>query len=205
MSRLVEAEIWTVAKTDQGNAVLVKPVEGDKAVPIFIGPLEAQNILLGLGEVEIPRPLTHDLLLQLLQTLDTRLVRVDIHTLNEGTYYSSLILEHDGKRLEMDSRPSDSLALAVRADCPIYISADLVEESGVSLDQLRQSVVEGDLEEEDDEDEPEAETESEPETPPPQLSELDELRNLLEQAVAQEHYEEAARLRDRIKKLEDNA
>jgi bifunctional DNase/RNase len=203
MSRLVEAEIWTVAKTDQGNAVLVKPVEGDKAVPIFIGPLEAQNILLGLGEVEIPRPLTHDLLLQLLQTLDTRLVRVDIHTLNEGTYYSSLILEHDGKRLEMDSRPSDSLALAVRADCPIYISADLVEESGVSLDQLRQSVVEGDLSEDEDEDEPEAESESEAETK--ELSELDELRTLLDQAVAQEHYEEAARLRDRIKKLEDEA
>ncbi len=201
MSRLVEAEIWTVAKTDQGNAVLVKPVEGDKAVPIFIGPLEAQNILLGLGEVEIPRPLTHDLLLQLLQTLDTRLVRVDIHTLNEGTYYSSLILEHDGKRLEMDSRPSDSLALAVRADCPIYISADLVEESGVSLDQLRQSVVEGDLDE-DDEDEPEADT-AETVTGIVPLNELDELTTLLEQAVAQEHYEEAARLRDRIKRLAD--
>jgi len=203
MSRLVEAEIWTVAKTDQGNAVLVKPVEGDKAVPIFIGPLEAQNILLGLGEVEIPRPLTHDLLLQLLQTLDTRLVRVDIHTLNEGTYYSSLILEHDGKRLEMDSRPSDSLALAVRADCPIYISADLVEESGVSLDQLRQSVVEGDLGEDDDEDEPEAETVTETVTEIVPLGELDELTTLLEQAVAQEHYEEAARLRDRIKRLAD--
>jgi len=197
MSHLVEAEIWTVAKTDQGNAVLIKPLEGDKAVPIFIGPLEAQNILLGLGEVEIPRPLTHDLLLQVLQTLDARLVRVDIHTLNEGTYYSSLILEHAGRRLEMDARPSDSLALAVRADSPIYIDVDLVEESGVSLDQLRQSVVGGSLDEEA-EDEPEGEAEESS-----VRAELDRLKSQLERAVAQEHYEEAARLRDRIRQLED--
>ncbi len=203
MSRLVEAEIWTVAKTDQGNAVLVKPLEGDKAVPIFIGPLEAQNILLGLGEVEIPRPLTHDLLLQLLQALEAKLVRVDIHTLSEGTYYSSLILERAGQRLEMDSRPSDSLALAVRANCPIYIDVDLVEESGVSLDQLRQSVVEGDLDEDEDEPEPEDELEEVSEAEPASRSELDELKVLLERAVAQEHYEEAARLRDQIKRLEE--
>ena len=193
MSNLVEAEIWTVAKTDQGNAVLVKPVGGDKAVPIFIGPLEAQNILLGLGEIDIPRPLTHDLLLSLLTTLDTRLVRVDIHTLSEGTYYSNLILEHAGRRLEVDARPSDSLALAVRADCPIYIDLDLVEESGVSLEQLQQAN-EG---AEDGDDEPEAE-------PSARDAELTDLRLRLEQAVAQEAYEEAARLRDQIQKLEDS-
>lgn len=195
MSHLVEAEIWTVAKTDQGNAVLVKPVDGDKAVPIFIGPLEAQNILLGLGEVEIPRPLTHDLLLSLLSTLETKLVRVDIHTLSEGTYYSNLILEHGGQRLEVDARPSDSLALAVRADCPIYIDLDLVEESGVSLEQLRQAAVEVDTE--DGDDEPEAE-------PTARDAERDDLRIRLDQAVAQENYEEAARLRDLLQKL-DNA
>jgi hypothetical protein len=195
VSNLVEAEIWTVAKTDQGNAVLVKPLDGDKAVPIFIGPLEAQNILLGLGEVEIPRPLTHDLLLTLLTTLDVRLVRVDIHTLSEGTYYSNLILEHGNRRLEVDARPSDSLALAVRADCPIYIDLDLVEESGVSLEQLREAAAETEVEEGDDE--PEAE-------PTLREAELADLKLRLDQAVAQENYEEAARLRDVIQKLEDS-
>jgi bifunctional DNase/RNase len=195
MSNLVQAEIWTVAKTDQGNAVLVKPVNGDKAVPIFIGPLEAQNILLGLGEVEIPRPLTHDLLLHLLTTLEARLVRVDIHTLSEGTYYSNLILEHQGRRLEVDSRPSDSLALAVRADCPIYIDLDLVEESGVSLEQLKQAAVEAEADEGDDE--PEAE-------PTVRDTQLADLRARLDQAVIQEHYEEAAQLRDQIQKLENS-
>ena len=193
MSNLVEAEIWTVAKTDQGNAVLIKPVNGDKAVPIFIGPLEAQNILLGLGEVEIPRPLTHDLLLHLLKTLEARLTRVDIHTLSEGTYYSNLILDHHGRRLEVDSRTSDALALAVRAGCPIYIEFDLVEESGVSLEQLKQAA---DAETDDCDDEPEAE-------PTAKDAELADLRARLERAVAQEHYEEAAGLRDQIQKLEN--
>lgn len=196
MSTLVEAEIWTVAKTDQGNAVLVKPLDGDKAVPIFIGPLEAQNILLGLGEVEIPRPLTHDLLLHLLTTLDTRLVRVDIHTLNEGTYYSNLILEHRGRRLEVDARPSDSLALAVRTDCPIFIASELVEESGVSLEQLKQAAVDAESEVEDGDDEPEAD-------PDLRDEELADLKAQLERAVAREGYEEAARLRDEIRRLEE--
>jgi bifunctional DNase/RNase len=189
---MLPAEIWTVAKTDQGNAVLVKPVDGDKAVPIFIGPLEAQNILLGLGEVEIPRPLTHDLLLHLLVTLEARLVRVDIHTLSEGTFYSNLVLEHQSRRFEIDARPSDSLALAVRADCPIYIDEDLVEEAGVSLEQLKQATIDAEAEEGDDE--PEAE---------PSVAEalLIDLRARLDKAVADENYEEAARLRDEIEKL----
>lgn len=195
MSHLVEAEIWTVAKTDQGNAVLVKPLDGDKAVPIFIGPLEAQNILLGLGEVEIPRPLTHDLVLHLLSALESRLVRVDIHTLSEGTYYSNLILDHRGRRLEIDSRPSDALALAVRADCPIFIDTDLVEESGVSLEQLKQAAVDSDLDSEVGDDEPEPED-------PDQESVLDRLKAQLDRAVALERYEEAARIRDEIRKLE---
>jgi bifunctional DNase/RNase len=192
VSQMLPAEIWTVAKTDQGNAVLVKPVDGDKAVPIFIGPLEAQNILLGLGEVEIPRPLTHDLLLHLLVTLEARLVRVDIHTLSEGTFYSNLVLEHQSRRFEIDARPSDSLALAVRADCPIYIDEDLVEEAGVSLEQLKQATIDAEAEEGDDE--PEAE---------PSVAEalLIDLRARLDKAVADENYEEAARLRDEIEKL----
>lgn len=194
MSALVRAEIWTVAKTDQGNAVLVKPLEGDKAVPIFIGPLEAQNILLGLGEVEIPRPLTHDLLLHLLSDLETKLLRVDIHSFSEGTYYSNLILEHRGRRLEVDARPSDSLALAVRADCPIYIAVDLIDESGVSLEQLKQAAVDADAEEGDDEPEQE---------PTARDAELADLRRRLDLAVAQELYEEAARLRDEITRLEN--
>jgi hypothetical protein len=194
---LVKAEIWTVAKTDQGNAVLVRPLNGDKAVPILIGPLEAQNILLGLGEVEIPRPLTHDLMLSMLSELGAKLNRVNIHSLSEGTYYSSLLLDFKGKKLEIDARPSDALALAVRVDCPVYLESELVDEAGISLEQLKQSTLETDFE-----DEPEGEGLASPGTESSGQV-LSRLREQLERLVATENYEEAAVLRDRIKQLED--
>ena len=192
---LVEAKIWTVAKTDQGNAVLVKPLTEEKAVPIFIGPLEAQNILLGLGEVEIPRPLTHDLMLHMLRELNTNLVRVVIHTLSEGTYYANLVLEQDGKLVEIDARPSDSLALAVRASCSIWIESALVEEAGIDIDQLQQATPVAD---ETDEAEATLPDEEKPESE--QI--LARLKEQLETLVAQENYEEAARVRDEIRRRE---
>lgn len=194
---MVEAEIWTVAKTDQGNAVLVKPKDGDRAVPIFIGPLEAQNILLGLGEVEIPRPLTHDLMLKILEDLAVRVVRVEIHTLSEGTYYSNLILDQAGRKLEVDARPSDALALAVRIACPIFISADLIDETGIPLDQLQKAT--------DQEESGEKPDESHADSDPiPKDKQLALLQERLDQLVAQEQYEEAAEIRDLIKDFEEN-
>ncbi len=189
---LIPAEIWTVAKTDQGNAVLVRPVEGEKAVPILIGPLEAQNILLGLGEVEIPRPLTHDLMLRLLSELGATLERVDIHTLSEGTFFSNLLLRHGTRTLEIDARPSDALALAVRIDCPIYIESDVVEEAGIALADLKEGLAEKETED-GTEDEPEADE---------RLTVLSRLQQQLDRLVAQELYEDAAKVRDEIKKLE---
>ncbi|NNM67595.1 MAG: hypothetical protein HKM06_06270 [Spirochaetales bacterium] len=197
---LIEAEIWTVAKTDQGNAVLVKPLVGDRAVPIFIGPLEAQNILLGLGEVDIPRPLTHDLMLHLLGELNAKLLRVVIHTLSEGTYYANLVLEHVGKMTEVDARPSDALALAVRASCPIFIESELVAESGIAMDQLRQASAETPEEPEESEEEQlvQADLAARKE------AQLENLRTRLERLVAQENYEQAAQVRDQIRELEDS-
>ena len=78
---LVEAEIWTVARTDQGNAVLVRPLGAELAVPIFIGQLETQSILIGMGNVPMPRPLTHDLFLSLLKELEVELDRIEITSL----------------------------------------------------------------------------------------------------------------------------
>lgn len=194
---MVEAEIWTVAKTDQGNAVLVKPKDGDRAVPIFIGPLEAQNILLGLGEVEIPRPLTHDLLLKILEDVAISLVRVEIHTLSEGTYFSNLILDQGGRKLEIDARPSDALALAVRKNCPIFINTELVDETGIPLDQLQKA---------SDQEDSDEKTEESPsmDNPIPREKQLALLQERLNLLVAQEQYEEAAEIRDLIKDFEEN-
>jgi hypothetical protein len=183
---LVEAEVWTVARTEQGNAVLVRPKDGEKAVPIFIGTLEAQAILIGLGNVPMPRPLTHDLLLSVLKHLDISLSRIEITELRDRTYYAQLILSNQGQEMTIDSRPSDSIALAVREKCPVYISDTVVEEAGVSVAEISETSVK----------EEEEEGAEEPQT------EVDRLKSALNKAVEEENYEEAARIRDRINEIE---
>ena len=133
---LVEAEVWTVARTDKGNAVLVKPIGSEVAVPIFIGQLEAQSILIGLGNVPMPRPLTHDLFLSIADKMNVTLDRVEITELKDGTFYARLVLKHDGKKIVIDSRPSDSLGLAVRVKCPIFIAESIVDEAGISINLI---------------------------------------------------------------------
>ena len=83
---LIEAEIWTVARTDKGNAVLIRPLNSDLVVPIFIGQLEAQAILIGLGKVPMPRPLTHDLFAEILHEMSASLQRIEIVDLRDGTF-----------------------------------------------------------------------------------------------------------------------
>jgi len=129
----VEAAIWTVAQTDQGNVVLVRPKGSDLAVPIFIGQLETQSILIGMGGVEVPRPLTHDLVLSVLSSLRAEVSRIEIHDLREGTFYARLILSVEGGEVLVDARPSDAIGIAVRASCPVFIAESVVEEAGISV------------------------------------------------------------------------
>jgi uncharacterized protein len=179
---LVEAEIMTVARTDKGNAVLVKPIGAEKAVPIFIAQLEAQSILIGLGKIPMPRPLTHDLFINVMETMDISFGRVEITHFKDKTYFARLVLQQGSKKYTIDSRPSDSIALAVRVKCPIYIAESIVDEFGIAV-----TLVTGENGEEEKND----------------LKE-DERRNLeyeLQKAVEEENYEEAARIRDKIKDL----
>lgn len=186
----IEAEVWMVARTDKGNTVLVRPLNSDRAVPIFIGTLEAQNILLGMGEVEIPRPLTHDLLLACLRDLGANLLHVEIHSLEEGTYFANLVVEGPKGRLLIDSRPSDALALAVRAECPIFLNEALLAEASVDISTIQA--------EEDEPAGPAPRTLSDEEVA---AERKEELEKELARAVAEENYEEAARLRDQLKRL----
>lgn len=178
---LVEADIWTVAQTDQGNVVLVRPKQSELAVPIFIGQLETQSILIGLGHVEVPRPLTHDLLLSALKALGADLTRIEINDLREGTFYARLILARGEETLVVDARPSDAIAAAVRAGCPVFIAEAIVEEAGISVNLVSES---SKLEASGSEDEKER------------------LRKELEEAIGEEDYERAARIRDKLKDLE---
>ena len=190
---LVEAEIWTVARTDKGNAVLVKPLGSERAVPIFIGQLEAQSILIGLGNVPMPRPLTHDLMIALLEKLNVSVERVEITELKDGTFYAQLQIKQGMKKLSVDSRPSDALGLAARLHCPVFISEAVVDEAGISVNMIQTEEPE---EAEHAEDEP-----ATSETDNPREQEKNRLLEELQKAVEQENYEEAARLRDRINDL----
>jgi bifunctional DNase/RNase len=135
---MVEAEIWTIARTEQGNAVLVRPIGADISIPVFIGQFEAQSILIGYGEVVIPRPLTHDLILNLVHRLGLELIRVELYDIRDSTFYSRLLLSgkgfSDSKPLIIDSRPSDAFALAVRSKCPVFVSQKVVDQAGIPLD-----------------------------------------------------------------------
>ncbi len=200
---LVPAEVWTVAKAEQGNAVLVRPLGLDVAVPIFIAPLEAQSILIGLGSVKMPRPLTHDLFITVLESLESSVNRVEITALKEGTYYAKLILDSSGSEIAVDARPSDCLALAVRVKCPIYIDEAVVDEAGISVKMVEEKNRELRQEQpsEKPEEEPETPTVTEV-TPLVPEDEMTNLRKLLQAAIEEENYEEAARLRDRIREIE---
>jgi len=183
----VEAEIWTVAHTEQGNAVLVKPVGSELAVPIFIGQLEAHSILIGLGGVPMPRPLTHDLFISLLEKLSVTLEKVEITELKEGTFYARLLLKQGLKKYVIDSRPSDALGLAVRVKCPIFIAEQVIAEAGVSIKLVT-----------------EEETKEKEKSPSPRELEVTRLKEELQKAIDAENYEDAARIRDRLRDLGEN-
>jgi bifunctional DNase/RNase len=204
---LVPAEVWTVAKAEQGNAVLVRPLGLDVAVPIFIAPLEAQSILIGLGNVKMPRPLTHDLFITALENLESSINRVEITSLKEGTYYAKLILESSGSETAIDARPSDCLALAVRVKCPIYIDEAVVDEAGISVKMVEEKNKElksEDVVETAENADASMDAPSVPEVSPiAHDTELASLKKLLENAIEEENYEEAARLRDKLRELEN--
>ncbi|MDA3949990.1 MAG: bifunctional nuclease family protein [Spirochaeta sp.] len=191
---LVEAEIWTVARTDKGNAVLVKPVGSDRAVPIFIGQLEAQSILFGLASVPVPRPMTHDLFISVLEKSNMSVERVEITDLKDRTFYSRLVIKQGLKRIVVDSRPSDSLGIASRVQCPVYIAESIVDEAGVAVNLITDE--DAQLEPMDNPEDPDTAPE---ETAPP--TERTRLEAALEKAVQDENYEEAARIRDRMQEL----
>jgi uncharacterized protein len=202
---LVPAEVWTVAKAEQqGNAVLVRPLGLEVAVPIFIAPLEAQSILIGLGNVKMPRPLTHDLFLSVLENLEASINRVEIVSLKEGTFFAKLVLDASGSEIAIDARPSDCLALAVRVKCPIYIDESVVDEAGISVKMVEER--RGDIRQEESAAQGVEQSQA-PASGVPHLlhdAELAALKKKLEGALEEENYEEAARLRDRIRELESS-
>ena len=114
--------------------VLLKTAEGNKFLPIWIGHPEAAAILMKLQGASTPRPLTHDLLTDILRQLEARVVKITVTELRDNTFYAMITLGIDGSEVEIDSRPSDAIALAVRAEAPIYAAETVLEESAIEFE-----------------------------------------------------------------------
>jgi hypothetical protein len=112
--------------------VILKDVNGTAVLPIWVGIYEANAIALEIEKVATPRPMTHDLLKNLLLGLETRVHKVVVSDLRDDTFYALIWLERDGQVISIDSRPSDALALALRVDCPIYVEDEVLKNSKVS-------------------------------------------------------------------------
>jgi len=111
--------------------VVLREARGERYLPIWVGPYEAEAITVALQEVEVSRPLTHDLIRNMLSSFQARILRIEIVNLRENTFYGNIVLEQNGRELNIDSRPSDAIALAVRAHVPILVNPDVMAEASI--------------------------------------------------------------------------
>lgn len=141
MSKMVEVVIDSVrvSLTNQQRIVVLREINAERYLPIWIGPYEAEAITIALQEIEVARPQTHDLLKNLLHTLNARLLRVEVVSLRDDVFYGNLVIEVDGRTLNIDSRPSDALALSVRANAPILVASEVMESASIIPEQEMQS------------------------------------------------------------------
>ncbi len=112
--------------------VILKDVSGDAVLPIWVGIYEANAIALEIEKVTTPRPMTHDLIKNLLTGLDARVHKIVVNDLREDTFFAVIWMEQNGKVISVDSRPSDALALALRLDCPIFVEDQVLKTSKLS-------------------------------------------------------------------------
>lgn len=124
-----------VSLTNYQRVVILREKSTDRYLPIWIGPAEADAIAVKLQEIAVPRPLTHDLLRTVIETLGASLNYILVNELRNDTFFAKLFLKSDGQNWEVDCRPSDALALAVRAKVPIFVEEAVLEKAGIYLDK----------------------------------------------------------------------
>jgi bifunctional DNase/RNase len=195
----VQMEIIGLASSPQSSgsyALILQEAGGMRRLSILIGAELAQSIALELEAIKPPRPVTHDLMKSIIDALGATLLEVTINDLREGTFYA--VLTFDATPQEVDARPSDAIALAIRCGAPIFVLESVMAEAGV----LPQEEEEYDEDEEEYEDASETPVSQEPERPKT-LREV--LQGKLDDAVKKEDYERAAQIRDEIDRLERSA
>ena len=174
----VRVERVTLDTSSNRFVVILKDDTYHRWLPIVVGPAEAQAIALQLEKVSPPRPMTHDLMKNLVDSFKADIARVVVNDLKENTYYATIDLKRNGAQLQVDARPSDAIALALRARAPIFVDEEVMRKAAIG---------------------------EEIESVQPQKEE-DEIKSLnlqLQMAVKEERYEDAARFRDMINELQE--
>ena len=191
--KIVEVKRISYYPPSKGYAVLLQEKDSSRSLPIIVGSSEAQAIALYLEGVDMQRPMTHDLFINVLKTLESEINQVTIARMKNGTFFAEIVVSNSqAGEIVIDSRPSDAIAVALRTSTPIYVSDEVMDRASidslsagsevvepVSLDKLTKEATEETV--------------------------LENLNEALEKAIYEEEYEVAARLRDRIKQLEKNS
>ena len=208
MIRMKVSGVYNSSPQSSYPQVVLKEVGGPGHLPIIIGRFEATAISMAQSDQKPARPISYDLAQQILLGVHSNITKVEITDLHESTYYAEIhLVDEDGGQHVLDARPSDAIALALRFDAPIYAAAQIVEEAGFrkAVEMPLETTLAARQDSEPDE-APEREDEElssvsalQAET----LNELEQLKRRLEQAIAEEVYEEAARLRDEINRREN--
>ncbi|WP_396181588.1 bifunctional nuclease domain-containing protein [Flavobacterium sp.] len=181
-------------------ALILNEVDGDRQLPIVIGAFEAQSIAIALEkEITPPRPLTHDLFKTIADKYEIVITQVIIHKLVDGVFYSSIVCERDAKEEIIDARTSDAIALALRFNAPIFTYKNILDKAGIFLNKNKQESYSDEMNDDDILSDPEVFSEEEVENIYSKFS-IQELHDMLEEAIQNEDYEKAALIKDEIDK-----
>lgn len=185
----------TSPHTNGAYALILYELEGKRKLPIIIGGFEAQAIALKLENIKPPRPFTHDLFKNIADAFHLHVNEIIIDELHNETFYAKVVCEVNGVIHEIDARPSDAIAIAVRFNAPLYVTEEIMNEAGIKEEQK-----------EDGEEEAALFESEEPFVAPLSTdAKLDKLQSALNDAINNENYEEAARLRDEISRMKSSS
>jgi hypothetical protein len=184
--------------TNGAYALILYELEGKRKLPIIIGGFEAQAIALKLENIKPPRPFTHDLFKSVADAFSLHVKEIFIDELHNETFYAKIICELGGELHEIDARPSDAIAIAVRFNAPVFVTEEIMNEAGIREEQKES-------EEEGEEDNTSSFIQEEPQPGgiPAQSAALLELQGRLDEAISRENYEDAARIRDEINRIKN--
>ncbi len=204
---MIEAKVHSLAITDKGFVVMLKPINSERVIPIFIDYLQAQSMATALFNYKMGRPLTHDLINSIFQKCNIRLVNIIIDNVHLDTYYSKLVIEHNGKNEFVDARPSDAIALALRFQVSIFVEEHVIEKAGMIIEDngskelemksgipYNYQVFDKEANSENKRRDIKLNNENGVKT-------KEDIQKLLEQAVKEERYEDAAKYRDELNNL----